>query len=132
MRRMRKGFALIVIASVLILAWMAFTARREAGFRAAITPLVRDLPQGTSRADVKKYLDSRGMQYQEVEWVSWRPTGWHAIAISLGPASGHLGCTWTAYVALEFASSGGSAEAEPMPSDPLTQIRIRKIGRDCW
>ena len=83
------------------------------------------------RAEVQKYLDSRGVQYlRDVEWVAWQPDGLHAIAVALGPTSGNLGCTWTAYLELEFELSNASAR-DAESSDRLRKIRVGKIGRDC-
>jgi hypothetical protein len=128
----KKGIAVAAVASILILLWFAYSARREERYRATLAHYENELAIGTPRAEVQKYLDSRGVQYlRDFQWVAWQPDGLHSIAITLGPASGNLGCTWTAYLELEFELSNHSIRGDAALSDRLRAIRIRKIGRDC-
>jgi hypothetical protein len=60
---MRKGIIIVAVGVVLISALFIVPrvrqSRREAKYRVALAPFQRDLPIGTARGEVKKYLDSR-------------------------------------------------------------------------
>ena len=128
---MKKVISFGAVAVVFILAaWFGWSARREASYRATLSRYKQDLSTGMTRSEVQKHLDSRSVQYlDDVTWVAWRPDGLHAIGIPLGPTSGPLGCTWTAYVELKFELSAKSRTATS--SDRLKEIEISRIGRDC-
>jgi len=116
---MRKFLALaalvIIVGSVWLIHSKVAHARRETAYRAAIAPFQHDLPIGTSREEVKKYLDSHKLAYYprrsgENEGVTYE--------IKIGEEPGNVVCEpWNIYVALEFS-----------PGDALQEVHIRKIG----
>jgi hypothetical protein len=116
--RKRVTFFLVAIG-LLVLSWTVYSkiteARREASYRAAMTPFERDLRVGMDRAEVQTYLDSRRVDYHRVRYGG-NDADTYEIKIAQEPDS--LICEhWTVYVALEFS-----------PADKLREIHIRKIG----
>ncbi len=115
---MRKGIAFVVLAIALVSGWFAYSkvtqARREAAYREALAPFRRDLHVGMDRADVQKYLDSRGVEHHAVRYGGDTADTYE---IKIGEDPGTLVCDWTVYVALEFSSA-----------DKLREVHIRKIG----
>lgn len=119
----------LIVAAVLAL--FVSSVRREARYRATLTQYQHELPLGKTRAEVEKYLDQRGVQYRrDIDWR--RPPGLDAIGVDLGPTSGALGCTWKAYLELQFELVRSSPHKNPSPSDRLTGIRLSKASFDCW
>jgi hypothetical protein len=95
-----------------------------------MAPYEHDLPLGTPRADVQKYLESRGIKYFEIGRRSrLHPEG--SYAVNLGPVSGDIFCDWSAFVVLDFELLGSSSSPASMPSDPVRGVRIAKIAQNC-
>ncbi len=120
MKSMKKIVALSVFgAAVLVSVWAIGSrmaqSRRESAYRAAIAQFQRDLPLGTPRDEVQKYLDSRNIRY----FVAKRGgTRVEAYEIKIGEDPGGLVCEpWDVSVALEFGSS-----------DALSQVHLRRSG----
>jgi hypothetical protein len=96
------------VGVVLVSAWFVVPrvrqSRREAAYRFALAPFQRDLPIGTARGEVKRYLDSRHAAQFE-DWAAGehgRPT----YAVRVGEDPGTLVCGPRAvYIALEFDSA---------------------------
>src|SRR5260370_40643299 len=116
---MRKIIVFAVLGATAVSAWLMCSritkARRETAYHAAIAPFQRDLTMGTPRADVKKYLDARNIDYHVV-----RVGGSEAdtYEIKIGEEPGSLVCEpWNVYVALDFSSE-----------DTLRDIHIRRVG----
>ncbi len=70
---MRKRNALIaVFVLALALTWPVYSlirqARRDAAYRTAIAPFQRDLHIGMSEAEVKRYLNTRHIEYPSVRY----------------------------------------------------------------
>jgi hypothetical protein len=68
MLSMRKIIALTVVgAAVLVFLWLIGSkvaqSRRDAAYRTAIAKFQRDLPIGTPKKEVRKYLNSHNVQY---------------------------------------------------------------------
>lgn len=75
-------------------------------------PFQRDLPVGTSRVEVKKYLNSRSVSYHAID-----DGATYLVEIGEEPA-GNLWCEpWTVNIAIEFGSS-----------DEIHEVHIRKFG----
>lgn len=128
---MKITLAVVGLIVAAVLAWFVSSARREARYRATLTQYEHELPRGTTRAEVQKYLDQRGVQYRpDIDWR--RSAGLDAIDVDLGPTSGALGCTWKAYLELQFELVSPSPHKKPSPSDRLTDIRLSKSSFDCW
>ncbi len=128
---MKKIVTLAILGLLILAAWLtdskARRARRQSTYRAALAPFQHDLPLGMPRADVEKYLRSRGMQY------SWQ-NGVKAAAylVTIGEEPGGLACgSWRVYMALEFESSDLTKDGHAAldPSDKLDDIHIKKLGR---
>jgi hypothetical protein len=116
---MRKIIAFAVLGIIAISSWLTYSkvtqARRETAYRAAIAPFQRDLHTGTGRADVKKYLDSRKVDYHVVRYGGSEA---ETYEIKIGEDPGNLVCeAWNVYVALEFSSA-----------DTLRDVHIKRIG----
>ncbi len=116
---MRKGIALAFVALALVCAWFAYSkvtqARREAAYRAAIAPFERDLAVGMDRADVKKYLDSRRVDYHAVRYGG---SDADTYEIRIGEEPDNFPCEhWTVYIALEFNAT-----------EKLREVHVRRVG----
>jgi hypothetical protein len=114
---MRKRNALIaVFALALALTWPVYSlirqARRDAAYRTAIAPFQRDLHVGMAEEKVKRYLDSRHVEYHPVRLGgSNGPT----YEIRVGEEDSLI-CDRDVYIALEFGNAGG-----------LREVHIKKI-----
>jgi hypothetical protein len=129
----RRVIALAVGAVVVFSAWLAYSkiaqARRESAYRAAIAPFQRDLSPGMARANVEKYLDSRGVEYH---WV-YDGGSADSYFVKIGEEAGSLVCRpWKIYIALDFDASdrlsGGGADFKLDPSDKLRDVQIKRLG----
>ena len=125
MRRNVRTVSVIVAVGLLLGfgAWSIQRQRahqeREAFYRAALGELERDLKLGTPRAEVKKYLASRKLSYEE-------PSGEVLIKVGKEP---DLVCPPTVYLDLQFNRL--PQQAEPSPSDNLRSISITRAPEDC-
>jgi hypothetical protein len=81
--------------------------------------LQNDLPVGTSRADVTRYLDSHKLQYSVIG---------PRITVNLGqiPGDGFACDRWSGYISFEFRRLG---EAAKLPDAKLNGISLKKLGR---
>src|SRR5215813_6316353 len=102
--------AAIVALAIGISAWRSHVrdfqrqqALRDAVYAAAVEGFQHDLKIGTQRAQVKQFLESRRMQYEEVYFGSSGATGWsYTVNVGREP-SNTLWCDyWNVYVALNF------------------------------
>ncbi len=114
----RVTFILAAIG-LLVLTWTAYSKiaqnRREASYRAMMTPFERDLHIGMDRAEVQMYLDSRRIDYHRVRYGG---NDADTYEIKIGHEPDSLMCEhWTVYVALEFS-----------PADKLRDVHLRRIG----
>jgi hypothetical protein len=114
-RLMRKTIAVALFALALVSTWLVYSkvtqARRETAYRAAIAQFQRDLPVGTAREDVRKYLGSRKMDYHVAGSQA------DTYEIKIGEDSGNLVCEpWNVYVALEFGAG-----------DKLHDLHIKRV-----
>jgi hypothetical protein len=120
MPAMRKIIALTfaggaVLFSLSLISSKVGESRRNSSYRAAVDRFQRDLPLGTPKADVRKYLDSRNIQYYAATRGGSRV---EAFEIKIGEDPGGLVCEhWNVSVALEFSSE-----------DVLRQIHIKREG----
>lgn len=117
---MRKIITLTVVgAAVLISVWLIGSkvgqSRRDSAYRKTVAQFQRDLPLGTPKAEARKYLDSRNIQYFAATRGESRVV---AFEIKIGEDPGGLVCEpWNVSVALEFSSA-----------DVLKQIHITRSG----
>jgi hypothetical protein len=115
---MRKRVVLIVVfVSALVSSWPIYSrirqAHRDVVYRAAIAPFQRDLHVGMSEPEVRQYLDSRHVEYNQVRFGgSDGPT----YEIKIGEQDSLI-CEWEVFVALEFG-----------PTDALKEVHLRRIG----
>jgi hypothetical protein len=118
MLAMKKIIALTVAgAAVLLSMWLISSrvgqSRRNSSYRKAIAQFQRDLPIGMTKEGVRKYLDSRNIQYYAATRGQNRVV---AFEITIGEGPGGITCEpWEVYVALEFS-----------PADILRQIHIKR------
>ena len=115
---MRKITAITVVgAVVLVSVWIVGSkvaqSRRNSTYQASIAHLQHDLPIGTPKEEVRKYLDSHNMQYN----VAWRGGAQlETFRVEVGEDPGSLVCGPTkVYVALDFSEV-----------DALRQIHITR------
>jgi len=119
---MKKRVALIAVFGLaLLLTWPIYSRirqrRRDVAYRTALAPFQRDLHLGMAEAEVRRYLDSRHLEYYPVRiGGSDGPT----YEIKIGEEN-DLICEWDVDIALEFSST-----------DALTQIHIKKVGSCLW
>jgi hypothetical protein len=134
---LKKIVAAIAIVVVVLSVWLVHSrlkqakreswARRDAAHRAALAPYLRDLPLGTSRADVDRYLASKNVRHFTV-WGDRDTDGAsYELSRSEEPGDGFACDRWYVSIGLEFKSSGGSRELA-LPSDILREIHTKQIG----
>jgi hypothetical protein len=116
---MRKFITLVALGVIVGSVWLIHSkvthARRESAYRSAIAAFQHDLPIGTTRAEVNKYLGARKVDYHLVRYGG---SDGDTYEIKIGEEPGNLVCEpWNVYVALEFSSA-----------DILRDVHIRKIG----
>jgi hypothetical protein len=112
------GTLLVVFVIATFATWFAYSritqARRNNAYRAAIATYQRDLPLGMARADVKKYLETRKVDYL----YRFRGNDVVTHEIKIGEDPGNIVCEpWNVYIALDFSSA-----------DTLREVHIRRIG----
>ncbi len=94
------------------------SAELEVGYQAQLKQYQSALRIGTSRTDVREYLDNRKVVYND-----WRGE----ITVRLGQEPSVFPCNyWTVHVSFEFGHA--KPQDEPMPSDPLDAISLKRIG----
>lgn len=122
---MRVVNVLLAIIVIGLGIWFAHTrdvkARQQATHEAAVTPFQRDLPIGTSRADVEKYLQSRGLKYSAT-WESGKRSWSDVVELEKQVDATGRCVSKSTLVSLEFNSSGQSANDLPQPTDKLQHI----------
>jgi hypothetical protein len=106
-------------ATVLVLVWLTGSkvaqSRRDSAYHKALSQFQHDLPLGTPKDEVKKYLDSRNVQYFADKRSGSRM---EAYEIKIGEDPGSFVCEpWDVYIALEFSSE-----------EVLKQVHIRRSG----
>jgi hypothetical protein len=132
---MRKVIFVAVLGVALLSAWFVHSkvqqSRRETAYHTAIAPFRRDIAIGMTREEIKKYLDSRNLSYQQVYWGSKPSDAW-SYAVKIGEEPSSIVCErWNVYVALDFTSAGRVprlAPEEPLPSDVLAEMYVKKVG----
>jgi hypothetical protein len=135
MSRLRK-IAVTVFAIALLgagvlflkdLRWKAAQRRRDTEYAKILSGYERNLRPGMSRAKVADYLISKNVNYS---WIGWGGDALaYAIKIGEGPSNVWYCDHWTVYVGLEFyPSTAERPEMDPLPTDTLRQVHIRKLG----
>jgi hypothetical protein len=120
MLAMRKIIALTiagaaVLFSLSLISSKVAQSKRNSSYRTAIAQFQSDLPIGTAKEEVRKYLDSHDIHYYAAKRGGNRI---EAFEIQIGDDPGGFVCEhWSAYVALEFNSE-----------DVLRQIHIKREG----
>lgn len=103
-------------------------AELEPGFQAKLEQYQRELAVGTSRSEVKRYLNSRNISYAESP---------QQIMVVLGDEPDVFPCdSWRVYASLKFlpAARGESLElrtgkqVEPNAPDRLASVSLGRIG----
>ena len=93
-------------------------AELEVAYQAQLGQYQRALRLGAPRSEVRGYLDSRKVVYND-----WRGE----IVANLGREPDVFPCNyWTVYVSFEFGRA--QPQDEPSPSDPLGAISLKRIG----
>jgi hypothetical protein len=120
MLAMRKILALTVAgAAVLVSVWLIGSkvaqSKRDSAYQTALAKFQHELPIGTPKEEVRKYLDSHNIQYYAATRGGSRV---ETFEIKVGENPGGLACEpWDVSVALEFSST-----------DLLRQIHITRSG----
>lgn len=117
--QMKKFIVFAVLGIIAISAWLIYSkvtqARQDAAYQKTLSQFQRDLPTGTSRAAVKKYLDSRKIEYHLVGHGGDEADSYE---MEIGKEPGGLFCEpWIVIVSLEFNSA-----------DTLRNVQILKLG----
>lgn len=89
----------------------------EMVWREFVTGYQHEVPLGTTRSEVKKYLDGKQVRYSDGR----------EIMVKLGetPDDGLVCDYWNVYASFAFEKSGTEA---PSPLDKLTGITLQRIG----
>jgi hypothetical protein len=105
----------VALVSVWLIGSRVAQSRRDFAYQKALSQFQRDLPLGTPKGDVKKYLDSRDVRYFADKRGGSRI---EAYEVTIGQDPDSVVCErWDVYIALEFSSD-----------DVLKQVRIRRTG----
>ncbi|HEY3971562.1 MAG TPA: hypothetical protein VGM18_01080 [Candidatus Sulfotelmatobacter sp.] len=94
-------------------------AERDARYQAKLAEFQRDLPRGSRRAEVGKYLGTRGTPYSD---QMWNPR----VKIDEYPGDGLACDRWSVYV--EFRFNHTNRQVDPSPYDTLSDVSIQSIG----
>jgi hypothetical protein len=129
---MKKALTLVVVVGILFSGWLVYArhearraeakaaqAKRDAAYQAVLAQFQRSLQLGTSRADVRKYLDSQNTPYGERSWDIVQKIG-------EDPGDSYACDRWSVFVALKFNRLQG--QKDPSPFDNLGSISIEKMG----
>ena len=129
---MKKVIALVVVAGILLSGWLVYTrheervaehraaqVNRDAAYQVVLAQFQRDLQLGLPRSGVKKYLESKHVQYSDWDWH---------IGTKIGedPGDGFTCDRWGVYVDFQFNHIQG--QLEPSEFDNLDSIAITRIG----
>jgi hypothetical protein len=94
------------------------SAELEVGYQAQLEQYQRALRLGTPRSEVREYLDTRKVTYDD-----WQGE----MVVKLGREPDVFPCdSWNVYVSFEFGRA--RPQDEPSPSDPLHAISLKRIG----
>ncbi|MGD0269006.1 MAG: hypothetical protein ABSB14_08075 [Candidatus Sulfotelmatobacter sp.] len=105
----------VALVSVWLIGSRVAQSRRDFSYQKALSQFQHDLPVGTPKDEVKKYLDSRNVQYFADKRGGSRT---EALEIKIGEDPGGPVCEpWDVYIALEFSSG-----------EVLRQVHIRRSG----
>ena len=127
--------AAIVALGIGLLLWRSHVkalekqqALRNAAYAVAIEQYQRDLKVGMGRAQVKQFLESRRIEYEEAIFGGSGTNGWsYIIPLAREPANTFWCESWNVYVALNFDTA--ERHSEPAPQDILNSISIHKVGK---
>jgi hypothetical protein len=104
-----------IIAAVTIAGYLVYDhIRREridAAFAQAVQQFEHDLPVGTPRLTVEKYLDGR-------TFPRFRDNGSYEVLIGKQAGDGLVCVSWNVYVVIHLDST-----------DKVSDVRLRKVGR---
>ena len=116
--RRRVILAVILVACSALAGWLLYSklqqTRRDNAYRATLAQFELDVPRGTPRYEVRRFLRAKGLNYYSVHYTG-QDEDTDEIVIGEDPST--LVCDWTVYVAFEFTHD-----------DRLSDIHIRKIG----
>ena len=128
----------IVVATVAILVcgaglltvkqlrWKAAQARRDAEYARVLSSYQQALHPGMVRADVSGYLTSHNISYTSISWGGGAPA--YAIKIGEDPSNKWYCDHWTVYIGIEFRPLSSEKNEDPLPTDVVREIHIRKLG----
>ena len=129
MRRIARKRVVIGIAVVtaLLSSWFVHSkieahraqAQREAVYQQQLDHFQRDMRLGTSRAEVKRYLDSKKISYSRIN---------SNLDVRIGEDPSEQWYCDRFYVYVEFRFSHLKGQTEPLPLDNLSGISIQRIG----
>lgn len=136
-RSVRLAFVIILLGGAWLV-WQAYSTHvkarrrreRDTAYAALLVPYRRDLRVGVTRAEVKKYLESRHIEYGEQCCGDDSSRGVWSYVVSIGQESAdEWYCDrWLVFVSLEFIGSDRTPEMTPLPTDRFKEVKIRKIG----
>ena len=131
MRKTAAIVAVIVIAVIVLFSAAVFYKRYEARrthlrleqqaaevvWHEFLMQFQRDVRLGTTRSEVKKYLEAKKMPYADGR----------DIMVKLGeePGDGFACDRWSVYARFEFRNASAT---DPAPQDALTAISLQRIG----
>jgi len=108
-------FGTVVLVSIWLIGLRIGQSRRDSAYQKAVAQFQHGLPIGTTKVEVRKYLDSRNIQYFAATRGGSRV---EAFEIKIGEDPGDFVCEpWNVSVALEFSSA-----------DVLKEIHITRSG----
>jgi hypothetical protein len=114
-----------VVTAALVSVWSIRSRlaerRVEAISQSILAKYQGDAPIGTPRVVVQEVLDSRKLPYFD--------NSVREIDVKIGEhrGDGILCDRWVIYIKFDFTLGGG--QSSPLPSDPVTDIRLVRIGQ---
>jgi hypothetical protein len=112
----RKIVPVVIVAAVTVAGYLVYDHiehdRIDAAWAQELHQFERDLPVGTLRPDVEKYLDARRM------FPRLRNDRNYEVKIGEQAGDGLVCASWNVYLLIQFDST-----------DKVSDIRLRKVGR---
>lgn len=129
---MKRAIAAVAIAGVMVVVWQVWAkyearrseseaqqAKRDFAYQAELARFQRDLRLGIPRSEVKSYLNTQKVPYNEMQWD-------FEVRIGHEPSNEWFCDHFDVYIDMEFTHLKG--QSDPSPFDNLDNISVRKRG----
>ena len=108
----------------------AAQAKRDTFYAKVLEGYRLDLQPGMTRSQIKKYLESRHVQYGPILWRGSGNAWSYEFKIGEDPGDGWVCDHWTVYIGLDFDSPVVETPetSDGLPTDKLTKVELHKLG----